>query len=164
MNPTVSINKQSRLSGSIPAWQVTSRVANSLSLGSKDCSPVNALISEVLPQLVYPTTATVGILLRDLESRNFCRCSPILRILFFIRVSSLFRAKFCDSNFDSPIFSFECLLLSSWWWSVLSLCLMYGSSARATCISAGALNCCSLKLYTQWNQLNISMPYKFMIY
>ena len=57
MKPTVSETRmRGRLSGH-SAWTVVSRVANSLSATSTG-EPVSARISDDLPALVYPTSAT----------------------------------------------------------------------------------------------------------
>jgi hypothetical protein len=57
MNPTVSDTKiRGRVSGH-SARTVVSRVANSWSATST-CEPVRARISDDLPALVYPTSAT----------------------------------------------------------------------------------------------------------
>ena len=52
MKPTVSTNSTVKLQGSLQACTVTSKVANSASLGSNLLSPVKALINVVLPVLV----------------------------------------------------------------------------------------------------------------
>ena len=144
--PTVSRKPTFRLLGMVVVWQVTSRVANSLSSAWILWLPVMALIKEVLPELVYPTTATTGSLSRLLPDRKTSLWVLIFSMLDLIRFSLLLKASLCLSNHSRPFLCLECLDSFSTSKSLKSRAFKYGISANWTWSLASLVCACSWKI------------------
>lgn len=105
---TVSTNKVKMFVGRKAPWTVTSRVANSLFWGASLLLPVRALIREVLPQLVYPMTATLACLFRPRWVRANSRCFAIFSISFFmwrslLKIKQSVSLRWCDCSYEGPM-------------------------------------------------------------